>query len=129
MTRLTAPVRSRSTRRRVTRVVSGGLAAWGAAQLAFPEQLVRALSPVRSGPPTWVVRLLGARMLAQHAVVVVAPDRPVVALSAAVEGLHAASVLVTAAVMPSCRRAGLVSAGIAGAASLAGMLAMPRAQR
>ncbi|MCU1606191.1 MAG: hypothetical protein JWP46_2656 [Modestobacter sp.] len=129
MSRALAPGRNRTDRRRATRTVSGVLAAWGVVQLARPGQLVRTLSPDRPGPRLWVVRLLGARMLAQHALVITAPDRPVVALSATVDGIHAATMLLTAATMPAYRRASLVSAGVAGAASLAGMLAAPRAQR
>jgi hypothetical protein len=105
------------------------LAAWGAVQLAFPEQVLAALAPHRPQPPAWVVRLLGGRMLAQYIGVAVAPDRQVVALSSAVEGGHAASMLLLAAVRPARRRVGLVSAGIAGGAALAGLLAAARAPR
>lgn len=129
MSRVTAPGRAAVDRRRVTRAVSGVLAVWGLAQLAFPERLVQLLSPDRPEPRTWVVRLLGARMLAQHILVVVAPVRPVVGLSAAVDAVHAASMLAVAATSPSYRRVSLVSAGIAGAAAVAGALAAPQAQR
>jgi hypothetical protein len=120
--RPSTPGRSRADRRRVTRVVSGVLAAWGMAQLAFPEQLSRALAPDHPQPPTWLVRLLGGRILAQYALVITAPDRPVVALSATVDGVHAASMLLAAATMPSYRRVSLISAGVSGAAAVAGML-------
>jgi hypothetical protein len=120
--RATAPGRSPALRRRVTRAVSGALAAWGLAQLAFPEQLVRALAPDHPQPPTWLVRLLGGRILAQYAGVIAAPDRPVVALSATVDGLHAASMLLAAATMPAYRRVTLISAGVSGAAAVAGTL-------
>jgi hypothetical protein len=105
------------------------LAAWGAVQLAFPEQVLAALAPHRPQPPTWVVRLLGGRMLAQYVGVAVAPERTVVALSSAVEGGHAASMLLLAAARPASRRVGLVSAGIAGGATLAGLLVAPRGRR
>ena len=118
------------SRRRVTRALSALFATWGAVQLAVPERVVRTLS-ARTGRSrrSWVVRLLGARMLAQHAVVIAAPDRPVLALSSAVDGLHAASMLLVAARSTGYRRVSLVSAGIAGAAALAGLLGAPRAQR
>jgi hypothetical protein len=92
------------------------------AQLAFPEQLGRALAPDHPQPPTRLVRLLGGRILAQYAVVIAAPDRPVVALSATVDGLHAASMLLAAATMPAYRRVTLISAGVSGAAAVAGTL-------
>jgi hypothetical protein len=115
--------------RRGTRVLSGLFALWGAAQLAFPEQLMHALAPGRPHPPPWLVRVLGVRMLVQHGLVVRAPEQRIVAASAAVDGLHAASMLLVAAGSAGRRRVPLISAGIAGAASLGSLGGMPRSRR
>jgi hypothetical protein len=112
--------------RRVTRVVSGLFGLWGAAQLAFPEQLLQAVAAGRPQPPPWLVRVLGARMLVQYGLAVRAPDRPVLAGSAAVDGLHAASMLAVAATSARHRRVALISAGIAGTGSLAALRGIPR---
>jgi hypothetical protein len=116
-------------RRPVIRVLAGGFAVWGLAQLAFPERLVHAVAPGRPQPPRWLVRLLGGRMAAQYAVLAVAPTRPAGALSATVDGLHAASMLVVAMSRPSYRRVGLVSAGVAAAGSMTGVLSTRLAER
>src|SRR4051812_50116103 len=64
-------------------------------------------------------------MLVQHGLVVAAPDRPVLAGSAAVDGLHAASMLAVAATSARHRRVALISAGIARAGALAPLPGIP----
>ncbi len=55
--------------------------------------------------------------------------RPRLAVTrAAVDGIHAVSMLVMAGTMPDVRRVTLVSAGVAGTATLVGVLAAPRHQ-
>ena len=114
---------------RGTRVLSGLFTLWGAAQLALPEQLLHVLAPGRPHPPLWLVRVLGVRMLVQYGLVVRAPDQRIVAASAVVDGLHAASMLLVAARSAGRRRIPLISAAIAGAASLGSLAGMPRTRR
>jgi hypothetical protein len=106
--------------------VAAVLAGWGAVQLAVPGRVLAGLAPHRPRPPEWVVRVLGGRMLAQYVVVAMAPTRPAVTASAAVDGLHAATMLLLAAAQPASRRAALASAGIAAGAAAAGLLSAPR---
>lgn len=70
-----------------------------------------------------VVRVLGARYLAQALVVGRAPNRAVLALGAEVDAAHAASMVVLALFDRGRRREGLASAFVAGGFSLAGALA------
>ncbi|MGY2082445.1 hypothetical protein [Blastococcus sp. SYSU DS0539] len=62
--------------------------------------------------------MLGARLVAQHAAVLVSPEPATLRLSAAVDGLHAASMLPVLA-MPRYRRAALASGGFAALSALA----------
>jgi hypothetical protein len=62
----------------------------------------------------WVVRVLGARLVVQHAVVLAAPESSVVRVASAVDLVHAASMLPLLA-LPRYRRAALISGGFAAA--------------
>jgi hypothetical protein len=96
---------------------------WGLAQLAGPARLLSAVGADRSGPPTWVVRVLGGRLLAQNALVWAVPARGVLLGGAAIDGLHALSMLAAAARWPGCRRAAVVSGVTAAATAAAGVAA------
>ncbi|MCD5313306.1 hypothetical protein [Kineosporia babensis] len=96
-------------------------AAFGAALVLQPRRIL-ALTGTDPDLPgvTTAARILGARHLAQAAVVASAPSRFRAARWAAwVDGLHAASMLALAATAPDYRRAALTSAGVAGALSAA----------
>jgi hypothetical protein len=78
-----------------------------------------------------VVRVLGLRQVAQAALAAVSAARPAAArraatVGAAVDAVHAASMLALAAWAPARRREALVDAGLAGAFAVAGAR---RAQR
>ena len=88
--------------------------AWGAVLLVRPRPVVGRLAPEYPGDKDWVVRLLGARLVVQHAVVLAAHDRPVTYGGVAVDALHALSMLPFAG-SPRYRRAALISAGTTGA--------------
>lgn len=62
--------------------------------------------------------MLGARLVAQHVAVLVSPEPATLRLSAAVDGLHAASMLPVLA-LPRYRRAALLSGGFAAVSALA----------
>ncbi|MGR6965177.1 hypothetical protein ACU610_11995 [Geodermatophilus sp. URMC 61] len=115
-------------RRRLTRLLGGTGAAWGLALLARPDEVVDALCPELPRSRRWAVRLLGARLVVQHAAVLAAPEPRVVRAGSAVDLLHAAS-MVPLVRSPRYRRAALISGGIAaGYAALAPALA-PRSER
>jgi hypothetical protein len=98
--------------RRALRLLSSVMLAWGAVLLARPRPVVAALAPEFPPDRDWVVRVLGGRQVAQHAVLLAFPDRALAYGGAVVDGLHALSML------PFARdgrygRAALISAGTA----------------
>jgi hypothetical protein len=101
-------------RRRITQILAGAGGAWGLALLTRPRRVVATLCPEFPQSRIWVVRVLGVRLVVQHAVVLMAPEVPVVRAASAVDLLHAAS-LVPLLVSRRYRRAALVSGGIAAA--------------
>jgi len=103
---------------------AAGLGA-GAVLLVRPAQVVDALAPAFPRERLWVGRVLGARLVAQHAAVLAAPRPPVVRASAAVDALHAVSML-PVLLLPRYRRAALVSGTLA-AASAVGAAVLIRA--
>jgi hypothetical protein len=113
-----------------TRALSAVLAAWGTAMLARPEQVARLAAPHGSRPDAWIVRLLGGRQLLQHALILYRPTRGVVLAGAAVDTLHALSMLGAAALWRQYRRPALLSAATAGgSAAAAAVLAAPAGAR
>jgi hypothetical protein len=110
--------------RRVLRfVVLGGV---GAALLARPRDVVRAVAGGSAMPPPVIVRVLGARQLVQELVLVAKPSRLVLRGAAATDALHAASMVAAALVRPEYRRPALTSAAIAAGSAGA---AVSRARR
>jgi hypothetical protein len=83
--------RTDTPRLRLTRLLAGIGGAWGLTLLVQPRPVVDALCPEFPADRLWVVRLLGARLVAQHAVVLATPGGPVVRATTAVELVHAAS--------------------------------------
>jgi hypothetical protein len=75
----------------LARLLSLAGAAAGVAFLLRPHRVVAALCPEFPESRVWLVRALGARMVAQHAAVLAFPERPVVRTSAAVDLVHAAT--------------------------------------
>lgn len=118
---------ARTRRRTVTRLVSGTLAAWGVALLTRPEQAVRLVSSDRPEPRAWIVRLLGGRLVAQHALVLLRPTRTTVLLGVAVDTLHALSMIGVALLWREYRRPAAVSAATTAASALVGAMAAPQA--
>jgi hypothetical protein len=110
-------------RRTAIRALSGAGGVWGLALLIRPREVVARLCPEFPESRMWVVRVLGARLVAQHAFVLVAPERPAARAASAVDLLHAVSMLPLVA-SPRYRRAALISGGVAAAyAALAPMVA------
>ena len=74
-------------------------------------------------PPTWIMRLLGLRMLVQGILQLTRARRTTFAVCAAVDLTHAATMLVAAQVWPRYRRAALLSAAGAGLSAVVGVTA------
>lgn len=73
-----------------------GLAA-GAALLTQPGRVLDAVDPAFPRERRWLVRLLGARLVAQHGALLIRPEPGVVTAAVGVELVHAASMLPFAA--------------------------------
>jgi hypothetical protein len=82
--------------------------------VARPAHVGRAVAGNDAGPPpSWLVRVLGGRLLVESLAELARPTPPVVRVGAAVDAAHAASMLVLS-VAPSHRRAVLTSGAVAG---------------
>ena len=116
--------RSDDARRRAVRFgAAAGLAA-GVTLLARPATVARRVAPGFPPERHWIGRVLGARLIAQHALVLVAPEATVVRVAAAIDGLHATSML-PVLTLPRYRRAALVTGGLAAAYALLGPALAP----
>ncbi len=71
---------------------AAGVAA-GLVLLSRPDRALARLAPEYPADRRWVVRLLGARLLAQHTAVLVSPRPPVLRASGGLDLLHAATML------------------------------------
>jgi hypothetical protein len=110
-------------RTRALQLLSGVSLALGAVLVARPRPVVAALAPAYPADKDWVVRLLGGRLVVQHALLLAAHDRPASYAGVAVDALHALSMLPFTA-SDRYRRAALVSAGTAaGSGALTAALA------
>ena len=76
----------------VRTTATAGVAA-GLVLLARPEQAVARLAPEYPRDRLWAVRLLGARLVGQHAAVLAVPHAPVLRAAAGIDLLHAATML------------------------------------
>jgi hypothetical protein len=115
-------------RRLLARLLAGSGGAWGLALLTRPDRVAGALCPELPRSRYRVVRLLGLRHAVQNAAVLAAPAGPVLRAAAAVDLLHAATMVPLLRSAPH-RRAALVSGGVAAvSAALAATLA-PRSPR
>lgn len=96
-------------------------ACYGTALLSAPGLALGLCTGEASSPRARaVVRVLGARHLAQAVLTLWQPRRRVLAAGAVIDGCHAASMLALAAADPSLRRAGLADAAAATAFTAAG---------
>jgi hypothetical protein len=117
--------RADSARRMLTRLMAGAGAATGVLLLARPQQVVDVVAPAFPRERLWLVRALGARLLAQHGAVLVAPDPRLVRLGSAVDLVHAAS-MVPFVASPRYGRAARISGGLAAAYAAVALAAAPR---
>jgi hypothetical protein len=112
--------------RRLARLLAVAHLGQAAILLAQPRALLRAITGDHGVPPSWVVRVLGARGLLQGALETVRPRPTILRLGIAVDLTHAASMLAAARIWPRYRRAALVSAGSAAVSALAGTVIVRR---
>ena len=115
-------------RRSATRLLAAIGVASGVALLARPQQVVDAVAPAFPRERRWLVRLLGARLVAQHGAVLAAPDRRLVRLGSAVDLVHAAS-MVPFVASPRYGPAARVSGGLAAAYAAVALAVAPRSSR
>jgi hypothetical protein len=116
------------TRRRLTRLLAGLGVVSGVALLTRTQHIVDAVAPAFPADRVWLVRALGARLVAQHTVVLAAPDYRVVRLGSAVDLVHAAS-MVPFVASPHYGRAARVSGSVAAAYAAATLAVAPRSER
>ena len=119
---MTAPDRARLG---LTRVLAGLGVGTGLAMLARPERIVDAVAPAFPRERLWLVRLLGARLVAQHGAVLTAPTAGVVRLGSAVELAHAAT-MVPFVASPRYGGAARISGGLAAAYAAVALAVAPR---
>jgi hypothetical protein len=114
-----APLLSRNLIRRW--LFPAARACYGTVLLSAPGLALGLCTGEASSPRARaVVRILGARHLAQAVLTLWRPRRKVLAAGAGIDGCHAASMLALAAADPRLRRAGLTDAAAATAFTAAG---------
>jgi hypothetical protein len=123
---MTAPADFR--RRSLTRLLAGLGVATGTVLVTRPQQVVDAIAPAFPRDRRWLVRVLGARLVAQHGAVLAAPERRLVRLGSAVDLLHAAS-MVPFVASPRYGPAARVSGGLAAAYAAIALAVVPRSPR
>lgn len=85
---MTHPTHSGATRLGAAAGVTAGVVL-----LTRPQQVLDAVDPAFPRARRWVVRALGARMLVQHGAALARPEPGVLTAGAAVDALHAASLV------------------------------------
>ena len=118
---------TRTGGRAATRALAATLGAAHLPLLLAPDEVSTAVVAEPPRPPRWLVRLLGARVVLQELVVLMAPTRRVVVLGAAVDGLHATSMVVAALRWPQHRRAAVTSGLVAATSSALELATVPAA--
>jgi hypothetical protein len=112
-------------RRTATRTLAL-LGTWsGIALLSRPQQVVDAVAPAFPGDRLWLVRALGARLVAQHGAVLATASPRLVRLGSAVDLVHAAS-MVPFLASPRYGRAARISGGLAAAYAAVALAVAPR---
>jgi hypothetical protein len=97
--------------------------AWGGLLLARPRLAAKLLAPEFPADRDWVARVLGARLVVQDTALLLAPTRGAATASAAVDALHAVSMLPWLG-SARYRRAAAISGAVAAVgAATAGVLA------
>jgi len=117
------------SRTAVLRGVLAAHAAWGLVLLLTPGRAAALVCAGRPEPRSWIVRVLGLRLLVQCAWGLLSPSRARVLTAAGIDAVHAASMAGVAALSPTYRWAAAVSGTTAGASAAADALLAPGASR
>ncbi len=114
-------------RRLLARLLSGLGLGYGLTLLTRPGRVVAALCPEYPSSRTWAIRLLGGRLIIQHAVLLAAPARRTLLTAAAVDAIHAVTMV---PLLRSRRygRAAAISGGVAAAYAAAAQVLGPRSE-
>ncbi|WP_164704388.1 hypothetical protein [Blastococcus litoris] len=115
-------------RRPMTRLMAAAGAWSGIALLTRPQQIVDAVAPAFPRDRLWLVRLLGARLLAQHGAVLATASPRLVRLGSAVDLVHAAT-MVPFVASPRYGTAARLSGGLAAAYAAVALASAPRSER
>ena len=98
---------------------------WGVSQVGLGSLLLiapRLVSTTVAGPepavPSWLVRLLGARLIGQGGLLMARPTSEALAAGRAIDILHGSSMLIAAVAEPAYRRSALTSGAVAAASVL-----------
>ena len=102
-----------------------GQGALGTILVAFPKTVSVRTAGRESPPPTWLVRVLGARLLGQGCWLTLHPSNEVLAWGTVIDAVHGSTMLVAAFAERTHRRSALSAAGVA-AASIAISTAISR---
>lgn len=111
--------------RRETRIWAAGTLVVGLISLIAPTLLIDAVTG-RVRPAKIVLRVLGARQLAQGLIVLLRPDELTLAGGSGVDALHGSSMLALALIMPEFRKPALISAALAGLSATFGGIIFSR---
>jgi hypothetical protein len=117
--------RADTGRRVLTRLMAGAGAATGVALMTRPQRIVDVLAPAFPSDRVWLVRLLGARLVAQHGAVLASASPRLVRLGSAVDLVHAVS-MVPFAASPRYGPAARLSGGLAAAYAAVALAVAPR---
>lgn len=113
--------------RRATRVLAVVLGVANLFLVARPDDVAAALARGQELPPSWLVRVLGSRVVCQQLAVSARPTRGPVLAGAAVDTLHAASMVAAARIWPRHRRVAAASAAVAATSAALELLLAPAA--
>jgi hypothetical protein len=108
-----------------TRALAAALGVANLFLVARPDAVLSAVAVPPPRPPSWVVRLLGARVVLQEAAVIAVPSRRLVLGCAVVDGLHATSMALAVIAWPQYRRAAAISAVTAATSAVLEVAAAP----
>jgi hypothetical protein len=112
-------------RRGLTRLLAGAGVATGLTLLVRPRRVADAVAPGFPRERLWLVRVLGARLVAQHGAILSRPNAGLVRVGSAVDLVHAAS-MVPFAASPRYGRAARISGGLAAAYAAIALALAPR---
>jgi hypothetical protein len=86
-----------------------------------PQGVSRKISRGQSTVPTWLARLLGARLLGQGCWLMATDSDESLVIGYIVEAVHGSTMVTAAIVAPRYRRSALAAAGLAAALFVAGI--------